>query len=106
MRKFLVVGPASWRVLDLLVKEGDQIITDGKVDIADRYCEERKVVLFTMEAEWDTHNSYAGYINNEELLDTHPDIIIAFWDKRHPGVRDIIKKSNSLDIPIFIWYVE
>lgn len=105
MHRVLVLGQVVEEALDIILKEKDEIITNGKVDIYD-YCERRNLDLVELEASWDVYNSYAGFINNDELLDQSLDFIIVFWDKQHPGIKDVISKAHKLSTPIFIWYLK
>lgn len=57
-----------------------------------------KCELYTFKADWDKYNNAAGPIRNKQMLETKPDLIIAF--KGGVGTKHMISIAEKADIPI------
>jgi hypothetical protein len=54
-------------------------------------------------AEWDKHGNAAGPIRNRQMLDTKPDLVVAFSE--HPitrGTNDMIRRAKAAGIPVWV----
>lgn len=51
-------------------------------------------------ADWERYGKRAGYIRNNEMLDTKPDLVLAFWDGLSPGTAHTIKEAEKRGIPV------
>lgn len=51
-------------------------------------------------ADWDRHGKSAGFVRNQEMLDTGADLVLAFWDGRSNGTRHTIEIAERAGIPV------
>lgn len=56
-------------------------------------------------ADWDTYGKSAGPIRNRQMAE-YADVLIAVWDGKSKGTKDMIKQMKSLDKPCFVVIVE
>jgi len=85
--KILVCGCRTWldeeTIKKVLSQYGpDTVIIQGEARGADitakRVAEELKMTVIGFPAEWDKFGRRAGIIRNIQMLDTNPDLVIAF----------------------------
>lgn len=53
-------------------------------------------------ADWETYGKRAGIIRNLAMLDTEPDLVIAFWDGKSKGTGHTIREAQKRGIPVEI----
>lgn len=54
-------------------------------------------------ADWKTHGRQAGHLRNQRMIDYgKPNLVIAFWDGKSAGTRDMIRRSHLAGIPVEI----
>lgn len=53
-----------------------------------------------MLADWNAHGRSAGFLRNNDMLDTKPDLVLAFWDGQSPGTRHTINEAEKRGIPV------
>ncbi|SRR6266487_431840 len=51
---------------------------------------------------WNVYGNAAGPIRNGKMLDRNPDYVLAFWDGKSPGTRDLIEQATGRGIRIQI----
>lgn len=51
-------------------------------------------------ARWDLHGKAAGPIRNQQMVDTGPDICLAFPRGRSAGTRDCMRRAAAHGIPV------
>ena len=82
------------------------VIVHGKARGADLFADlEARVLGFTVEpfpADWEKHGSRAGIIRNLAMLDTNPDLVLAFWDGQSPGTQHCFREAEKRGIPVEI----
>lgn len=61
---------------------------------AEKYAKEKGITSTTINADWDNLGKKAGPIRNQELAEKG-DILLAFWDGKSPGTRDMIYKMRK-----------
>ncbi len=66
----------------------------GTDALGERYAKERRCALKVFPADWDQWGRAAGPIRNEEMAD-YADALIAFWDGRSAGTRDMIRRAEE-----------
>lgn len=54
------------------------------------------VPVTTFPAQWGKYGKAAGMMRNTEMAE-YADYLIAFWDGRSPGTKDMIEKMNKLN---------
>lgn len=50
-------------------------------------------------ADWDKYGKRAGILRNNEMLDTRPDLVLAFWDGKSRGTKHTIDEARRRGIP-------
>lgn len=82
----------------------DSTIVHGGARGVDRMAgqEAQKLGLLVEEhpADWDRHGKSAGFVRNQEMLDTGADLVLAFWDGRSNGTRHTIEIAERAGIPV------
>ena len=70
----------------------------GADELAKRYCEERNISYQNYPADWNKFKKAAGPIRNGEMekVATH---LIAFWDGKSRGTKDMIDKMEMVNKP-------
>lgn len=53
-------------------------------------------------AQWREHGKKAGILRNLQMLDRHPDLVLAFWDGVSSGTRHVIEEATRRDIDVEI----
>lgn len=53
-------------------------------------------------ADWETHGKAAGPIRNKQMVNSKPDMVLAFWDGFSRGTGNCIRLAQKADIPVFI----
>lgn len=101
-RSFVEVKPIATRLQQL---PPDAVIFHGGARGADTVVGMIAAELgFTVEppyrADWQTHGKRAGFVRNLEMLDTDPDLVLAFWDGESRGTRHTIKEAKRRGIPV------
>lgn len=54
-------------------------------------------------ADWKRLGKRAGIERNKKMLDTGPDLVIAFWDGASPGTAHTIGEARRRDIPVEVF---
>ena len=84
-----------------ITKECIQIISgmaSGADTLGYKYAIERGYPCIKFPAKWDIHGKAAGHIRNKAMAE-HADALIAFWDGRSRGTKnmiDIAKEKNIM----------
>ena len=80
------------------------VVIHGAADGADKLAEEvalglgLKVEAFP--ALWYAHGDRAGKLRNLQMLDTKPNMVLAFWDGRSPGTGHTVSNARKRGIPV------
>lgn len=51
------------------------------------------------EAEWNTYGKAAGALRNIKMIETEPDLVIAFWDGASAGTKHTLSLARKAGIP-------
>ena len=83
-----------------------QIITGGARgadELGKRYAQEHQWEYQEFPANWDLHGKAAGPIRNREMAKT-AHVLIAFWDGRSRGTRNMINEAlhYGLDVHVYV----
>lgn len=84
--------------------DGVEIISghaSGVDSFAEQYAKENGIALKVFPADWKAYGRAAGPIRNRQMLDyarTSDALLIALWDGKSKGTKNIIDKARSLDI--------
>ena len=71
----------------------------GADEIADGFAREFGMKVTRYPANWFKHGRKAGIIRNVEMLDTKPDLVLAFWDGFSRGTKHTIDEAERRGIP-------
>lgn len=95
-------------VMDVLLsryeKKNIQIIcglAKGADACGERYAKERGLSIHYFQAEWKKYGKAAGPIRNEEMAQ-NADALVAFWDGKSPGTRNMIEMAKKYHLQVRI----
>lgn len=54
-------------------------------------------------AQWSVHGRAAGPIRNQAMVDTHPDLTLAFMCDGSRGTADCVRRSQAAHIRTLVW---
>lgn len=97
------------RVLDALLdpSELDYVIVSGCAKGADtlgiEYAERRGYSVEEFPADWEQHGKAAGPIRNQEMSQV-ADILVAFWDGKSRGTKDMIERMARAKKEIHLYF--
>ena len=100
------IGPKSAKmkqVLDVFVKPDDVIVhgaAKGADSMADDYAKANGILPEPHPADWDTHGKRAGYLRNQEMLDTGIDKVIAFPGGK--GTAMMVQIAEKAGVPVVV----
>lgn len=80
----------------------------GADALGEAYARKRGWPITVMPAEWEKYGRAAGPIRNAEMLDyarAETPRLVAFWDGRSHGTRDVIARANEKGVPTKIVYL-
>lgn len=110
--RVLVCGSRGWKdeeaivwKLDQLLAEHDdlELISGGAVGpdtMAFGWAMDNAVPITVMEPDWQKYGRRAGIIRNDQMLDTSPDLVLAFWDGKSKGTKHTIDSAHKRQITI------
>ena len=106
MYKVIIAGSRDFTDYELLCSFADQTLAGaedveivsggarGADALGERYARERGRRLKVFPADWKKWGAAAGPIRNAEMA-AYADALIAFWDGRSAGTRDMIRKAED-----------
>lgn len=69
--------------------------------LGELYAERKQLVYHVYPAQWDKWGHSAGYKRNE-VMSRFGNILIAFWDMKSNGTRDMIDLAYAADLSLFV----
>jgi hypothetical protein len=110
--RLIVCGGRDFKDADWLLKvlnvwesifgRENLVIIQGGARGADAYAkawaESREIACETYPADWDKHGKAAGPIRNQEMLDQHPDFVLAFPGGN--GTADMVARARRAGVPV------
>ncbi len=109
--KVLVCGSRSWcdrqAIIHALVDYDASMVIHGGARGADRLAGEAAELLGLpvkgYNADWDRLGRSAGAIRNRQMIeDGKPDIVMAFWDGKSPGTKDMISVAAGNPLRLLV----
>jgi hypothetical protein len=110
--RVLVTGSRTWTKLsvivaaldELLVEHPDMVVVHGKCPkgadlMADAWAARRGVPVEAHPADWDTHGRRAGFLRNQAMVDTKPNVCLAFIADRSRGATHCAGAARTAGIP-------
>lgn len=73
----------------------------GADTLGRKYAEEHGIAVESFPANWEKYGKSAGYIRNQEMVN-NADALIAFWDGKSRGTKNMIEIAEKKGIPIRI----
>lgn len=103
--------PLLCETMDKLTRKLDKkklVILSGGAKGADKLGEqwafERGVgTVEIYHADWTKHGKSAGPIRNEEMAE-NADVLVAFWDGKSPGTKDMISQAKKKGLKVRVVY--
>lgn len=74
-------------------------LAKGPDTIAKNWADKNGIPVMEFPAEWDRFGKAAGPIRNSEMLKVS-DCLLAFWDGKSSGTKDMIKKTQDAKKPM------
>jgi len=106
----LVCGSRTWtdrqliaaELMEIRSKKGLHLVIHGAARGADRLAgivaKELGVPVREYPANWDAYGRAAGFIRNEAMVDSKPDLVLAFWDGRSKGTKHTVEYAQKKGI--------
>ncbi len=92
--------------LERRIAIGDEIVNgmcpNGADALARDYAKEGGHPLKKFPADWDKHGPRAGPLRNYQMAE-YADVLIAFWDGRSAGTKDMIRKAMSKGLEVHVY---
>jgi hypothetical protein len=109
--KVLVCGSRGWESVwqvRMVYSELDRIkpteIISGGARGADRVAEvwakSNSVPITVFTPDWEKNGRRAGVLRNNQMLDTNPDLVLAFWDGLSKGTKHTIDEARRRNIRV------
>lgn len=116
--RIIIAGSRTFSDYELLKRETDKVMMHvempvivsggarGADTLGERYAKEHGVKLIRFLAEWEKDGVKAGYIRNTRMAEyaskTSAGILLAFWNGRSRGTRDMIDKARQRGMKVHI----
>lgn len=75
----------------------------GADALGEKYAQEREFKLIRFPAAWHKFGKSAGVIRNAEMAN-FADVLIAFWDGRSKGTKNMISLAKKEGLKIYVYY--
>lgn len=107
----IIAGSRGFNDYDLLCQKCDKFFSQKKPTtilcgeacgadaLGRRYAEEHDIEVCSFTAEWSKYGRGAGMKRNREMLE-RADALVAFWDERSAGTKNMIEISIDRGIPV------
>ena len=116
--RVIICGGRDFDDYNLLVKSCNEILSNdfARVEVVSgfakgadmlgiRYALENNLKHTAIPADWDAYGKRAGFIRNvqmENYILREDPMVIAFWDGKSKGTKDMIEKSKGAGIPVHV----
>jgi hypothetical protein len=115
VRRVLVCGDRHWKddrlihgaLAALKERHGRFVVIEGGANGADTLAwhvatDELLLDVETFPADWTKYKRAAGPLRNRQMLDTKPDLVLAFHDniERSRGTKDCVEEARRRGIPV------
>lgn len=109
--RVLVCGSRGWQSEEGIYHELNKLPPNSEVlhggargadAIAGVIADHLGMDVTTYKPDWSKHGKAAGIIRNDIMLDTRPDLVLAFWDGKSTGTKHTIKGAISRGLPVRI----
>lgn len=76
----------------------------GADALGEQYAIDNNITLTMFPADWDKHGRAAGPIRNRQMAE-YGEVLIAVWDGKSRGTKNMIDEMNKLMKPVFIIWI-
>ncbi len=94
--------------LNHISPQGDIVILSGHCRgtdmLAEKYAKIRNYKLEIIPAQWKLYGKSAGPIRNRIMVESS-NCVIAFWDNKSRGTKNLVYLANQFNKPLFIKYI-
>lgn len=112
--RLIVAGSRNFNNYELLKQKCDSLLSQKRLThsivivsgtargadrLGERYAAERGYRVERFPADWDRNGVAAGPIRNSQMA-AHADALVAFWDGKSRGTRDMIERAEKHNLPI------
>jgi len=114
--RLIVAGSRNFNNYELLKQKCDSLLSQkrlthsivivsgtarGADTLGEQYAHERGYAVERYPADWEHDGKAAGPIRNSQMA-AHADALMAFWDGKSRGTRDMIEKAKEHNLPVRI----
>lgn len=75
----------------------------GADSLAGEVAKELGMTVEVYPADWDGLGKRAGYVRNKQMVDSKPDLVIAFWNGVSKGTKHTIDLATAAGIPVEVY---
>jgi hypothetical protein len=94
---FEAIKESGFTITEIVSGTARGVDKDGEYYAA---CRELPVKRFP--ADWDQYGKAAGHIRNKQMAD-YADALVAVWDGKSPGTKNMIETMKSLNKPVYVY---
>lgn len=99
---FVAIDSSPWKHLITEIVSG---CAQGVDTFGEEYATIKGLPVARFPADWKAHGRSAGPIRNKQMAD-YADALVAVWDGRSRGTKNMIDGMKSLGKPTYIYYLE
>lgn len=118
--RLIVAGSRDFNNYELLKQKCDSLLSQKRLThsivivsgtargadrLGERYATERGYRVERFPADWDRDGVAAGPIRNTQMA-AHADALVAFWDGKSRGTKDMIEKAKERNLLLRICLLE
>lgn len=118
--RLIVAGSRNFNNYELLKQKCDSLLSQKRLThsivivsgtargadrLGERYATERGYRVESFPADWDRDGVAAGPIRNTQMA-AHADALVAFWDGKSRGTKDMIEKAKERNLLLRICLLE
>lgn len=96
------------RAIDFFGISGITEVVDGGAEGVDRlgafWAQDNKIKICMFPADWKKHGKAAGPIRNEQMA-KYADGLLAIWDRKSRGTRNMIENAIKYKLDVWIYYL-
>ena len=76
----------------------------GADELGEVYADQNSIPVKSFLADWNTHRRAAAPIRNLQMAE-YADVLIAVWDGKSKGTKNMIAEMNKLKKPVYLIYI-
>jgi len=109
--KVIIAGSRTltyWKDVEEAVEESgfkiSQVVSGGAAGVdanGEAWAARRNIPVKVFYPDWDTYGKSAGPMRNQQMA-SYADALIAVWDGKSRGTRDMIKRANVCGLRVYV----